>query len=499
VDSLLITGGTVVTAEAEAKLDVFVSDGLVVEVAEQIGRQADRIIDASGRYVLPGGVDPHTHMEMPFGGTTTCDDFGSGTVAAAFGGTTTIVDFCIQEAGQPFDRALARWHEKIERCPPLIDVGFHLAITDLEGGGGVDALSRVPGQGVPSFKLFMAYKDTLMVDDRTLFETMRVAAETGALVMVHAENGDVIDVLIQEALAAGNTSPAWHAKTRPPITESEATNRAIQLAHLAGCRLYVVHVSCAAALAEVERARASGWDVRAETCTQYLFVDESALDAPGFEGAKFVFTPPPRTRDDQLSLWRALADGTLDAVSSDHCPFRLSDQKSIGRDDFSKIPNGAPTIEHRLHMLHHHGVGAGRITMPRLVDLFSTAPAKLFGLYPRKGTIAAGSDADMVIFDPNQPLTISAASHHSRVDYNVFEGMTVRGAPETVLRRGVPIVQAGAVVGVPRGEFVARRPGPVFESTTSRPLDAAGVTQPETGRTSSRTPARSHTATTPRG
>jgi dihydropyrimidinase len=307
----------------------------------------------------------------------------------------------------------------------------------------------------------MAYKDTLMVDDRTLFETMRVAAETGALVMVHAENGDVIDVLIQEALAAGNTSPAWHARTRPPITESEATNRAIQLGHLAGCRLYVVHVSCTAALAEVERARASGWDVRAETCTQYLFVDASALDAPGFEGAKFVFTPPPRTTDDQLSLWRALADGTLDAVSSDHCPFRLSDQKSIGRDDFSKIPNGAPTIEHRLHMLYHHGVGAGRITMPRLVELFSTAPAKLFGLHPRKGTIAAGSDADIVIFDPNQPLMISASGHHSRVDYNVFEGMTVRGAPETVLLRGVPIVQAGAVVGDPRGAFVARRSGPV--------------------------------------
>jgi dihydropyrimidinase len=456
VSTLLITGGRVITAEQDSKLDVLIDGDVVARVEEAIETPADRVIDARGRYVLPGGVDPHTHMEMPFGGTTTCDDFTSGTVAAAFGGTTTIVDFCIQQRSQRFAEALSGWHDKLARCEPVIDVGFHLAVTDLDGGGGPDALAEVVSEGVTSFKLFMAYRDALMVDDDTLFRTMEVAASTGALVMVHAENGFVIDVLIREALAAGRTAPIWHARTRPPETEAEATNRAIALAHLAGCRLYVVHVSCVPALEAVARARSAGWDVEAETCTQYLFLDSSVLERPDFEGAKFVFTPPPRRKEDQVALWSALADGTLSVVSSDHCPFRWRDQKAIGRHDFSQIPNGAPTIEHRLHMLHHHGVRGGRISLSRMVELFSTEPARAFGLYPQKGTIAAGSDADLVIFDPLRELTISAGEHHSRVDYNVFEGMTVTGAPDVVVAGGRVIIEGNRLVGLARGRFLPR-------------------------------------------
>jgi dihydropyrimidinase len=454
--STLVKGGRVVTAEDDRLADVLIEGDVVAEVAEHVDADADRMIDATGMYVLPGGVDPHTHVEMPFGATTTCDDFTSGTVAAVFGGTTTIVDFCIQQRGQSFADALATWHEKLTRCPPLVDVGFHLALTDFEGGGGADALRELPSHGVSSIKLFMAYKDALMVDDRTLFCTMQVAAQTGALVMVHAENGDVIDVLIAEALAAGNTDPIWHGRTRPPDTEAEATQRAIHIARIAGCRLYVVHVSCVPALDAVARARATGWDVWGETCTHYLFVDETALAKPNFEGAKYVYTPPPRRQEDRDALWDGLADATLSVVSSDHCAFRWRDQKAIGRDDFSKIPNGAPTIEHRLHMLHHHGVRGGRFTMNRLVELFSTQPARLFGLYPRKGTIAVGSDADLVVFDPEREVTIAAADHHSRVDYNLFEGSTVRGAPVLVMARGQVVVDGDELVGSPRGEFLSR-------------------------------------------
>ena len=469
MNTVLIKGGRVITAEDDREADVLIRDGAIAQVAAGIKADVDRVIDASGRYVLPGGVDPHTHMEMPFGATTTCDDFTSGTVAAAFGGTTTIVDFCIQEHGQPFGDALATWHEKIRRCPPLIDVGFHLAVTDLAGGGGAQGLEAVAAQGVSSLKLFMAYKDALMVDDETMFRTMQVAARTDALVMVHAENGGAIEVLIADALAAGHTDPVWHGRTRPPETEAEATNRAIQLARIAGCRLYVVHVSCVPALDAVAQARANGDQVWGETCTQYLFVDATALATPDFEGAKYVFTPPPRTKHDQDALWTALADDRLSVVSSDHCAFRWHDQKAIGRDDFSKIPNGAPSIEHRLQMLHHHGVRTGKLSLSRLIALFSTEPARLFGLYPKKGAIAVGSDADLIVFDPEREVTIRAAEHHSRVDYNLFEGATVVGAPEVVLSRGQVIIEDGQLVtGDAHGEFL-RRPVRSAEGVAAPP------------------------------
>jgi len=455
--SVLIKGGRIVTAVDDYVADVLIEGETIAAVGNSLNGSADRVIDATGKYVIPGAIDPHTHMEMPFGGTVSCDDFTSGTVSAAFGGTTCHIDFCLQAPGQSIPEALATWHEKIERCPPVIDVGFHMAITDLHDGGRLEDVARVPDEGVTSYKLFMAYKGAIMVDDETLFRTMQVAARTGALVMVHAENGDAIDVLIKQALAEGKTEPRWHAATRPPETEAEATNRAIKLAHIAGCPLYVVHVSCRESAEPIAIARSRGWRTWGETCTQYLFIDETRLEEPDFAGAKYVYTPPPRAAVNHEHLWMALRTGVLSVVSTDHCPFRLSDQKTLGRDDFSKIPNGGPGIENRLHMLHHFGVRQGRLTMNQLVDLCCTQPARLFGLFPRKGTIAAGADADIVVWDSEKALTLSAATHHSNVDYNLFEGTDVIGAPEVVLVRGQVIVDHDELVAAPgAGQFVRR-------------------------------------------
>src|SRR3954449_11666557 len=455
--SVLIKGGRIITASDDYVGDIYADNGTVTTIGRSLDVEADKVIDASGKYVIPGAIDPHTHIEMFFGGTTTCDDFTSGTVAAAFGGTTSLIDFCMQAPGTPFPQALENYMEKIDRAKPVIDVGFHIGVTDLEGGGGLEALAKLPDEGITSYKLFMAYKGAIMVDDETLFKTMQVAAETGALVMVHAENGDAIDVLVKQALAEGKTEPKWHAATRPPITEGEATNRAIQLARIAGCPLYVVHVSCKEAIDPIALARTNDWHAWGETCTQYLFLDETALDQPDFEGAKYVYTPPPRPKENQEHLWQALATDVLSVVSTDHCPFNWDGQKTLGRDDFSKIPNGWPGIENRLHMLHHFGVRQGRLSMNRFVELVSTNPAKFFGMHPRKGTIAVGSDADIVVFDPEKRVRISAETHHSNIDYNLYEGTEVSGAPEVVLVRGQVIVEGDRLVGKPGdGRFVKR-------------------------------------------
>ncbi len=455
--SVLIKGGRIVTAVDDYVADVLIEGETIAAVGASLNGSADRVIDARGKYVIPGAIDPHTHMEMPFGGTVSCDDFTSGTVSAAFGGTTSLIDFCLQAVGQSIPDALATWHEKIERCPPVIDVGFHMAITDLHDGGRMEDVARVPDEGVTSYKLFMAYKGAIMVDDETLFRTMQVAAQTGALVMVHAENGDAIDVIVKQALAEGKTEPRWHAATRPPETEAEATNRAVKLAHIAGCPLYVVHVSCEESAEPIAIARSRAWRTWGETCTQYLFIDETRLEEPDFAGAKYVYTPPPRPAKNFEHLWRALQTGVLSVVSTDHCPFRWEDQKTLGRDDFSKIPNGGPGVENRLHMLHHFGVREGRLTMNQLVDLCCTQPARLFGLFPRKGTIAVGADADIVVWDSEKPLTLSATTHHSNVDYNLYEGTEVIGAPEVVLVRGQVIVEGDELVAAPgAGQFVRR-------------------------------------------
>src|SRR5687767_10633552 len=357
--SVLIKGGRVVTAADDYVADIFVESERISLIGESLDNAADVVIDASGKLVLPGAVDPHTHLDMPFGGTTTIDDVESGQRAAARGGTTCHVDFVIQPQGTSFGDALADWKSKADG-KQMIDMGYHMAVTDLRDGGSLEELASLPDQGVTSYKLFMAYKGALMVDDETLFKTMEVAADTGALVMVHAENGDAIDVLVKHALAAGNTEPHWHALTRPPETEGEATNRAIMLARVAGAPLYVVHVSCKEAVDPIARAREQGWDVWGETCTQYFFVDYTYLERPDFEGAKYVYTPPPRAIENQEVLWNAVRTDVLSAISTDHCAFLWDGQKSLGKDDFSKIPNGGPGLENRLHMIHEFGVRAGR-------------------------------------------------------------------------------------------------------------------------------------------
>jgi dihydropyrimidinase len=455
--SVLIKGGRVITAADDYVADIFIDGERITTIGESLDVSADRTIDATGKYVLPGAVDPHTHLEMPWRGETTIDDFESGQTAAAFGGTTTHVDFCIQAKGQTFGEALEIWHGK-RNGKSIIDNGFHIAITDLAGQDRLDELATLPDEhGVTSYKLFMAYKDSLMVDDETLFRAMQVAAKSGALVMVHAENGDAIEVLMNEAIAAGNTSPKYHALTRPPETEGEATNRAIQLARVAGATLYVVHVSCAESVEPIAIAREKGWDIWGETCTQYFFIDQSFLDTPDFEGAKYVYTPPPRPKANQEILWNAVRTNVLQAISTDHCAYLFDGQKDAGKDDFRQIPNGGPGLENRLQMIHHFGVRENRISLNRMVELLCTNPAKLFGLYPRKGTLAVGSDADIVIFDPEKRVTISAATHHSRSDYNLYEGTEVQGSPEIVLLRGNVIVDGDQLLAKPgSGQFIKR-------------------------------------------
>jgi dihydropyrimidinase len=454
--SVLIKGGRVITAADDYVADIYIEGEHISLIGSNLDMQADKTIDARGKYVLPGAVDPHTHLEMPWRGETTIDDFTSGHAAAAFGGTTTHVDFCIQGKGQTFGEALEIWHGKREG-KALIDNGFHIAVTDLKEGGTLEELASLPDQGVTSYKLFMAYKDSLMVDDETLFKTMQVAAETGALVMVHAENGDAIEVLMAEAIAAGNTDPIYHALTRPPETEGEATNRAIQLARVAGATLYVVHVSCKESVEPIAIAREKGWDIYGETCTQYFFIDQTFLEKPDFEGAKYVYTPPPRDKSNQDILWNAVRTNVLQAISTDHCAYLFKGQKDVGKDDFRQIPNGGPGLENRLQLIHHFGVREGRISLNRMVELLCTNPAKLFGLYPRKGTLAVGSDADVVIFDPEKKVTISAKTHHSASDYNLYEGTEVQGSPDTVLLRGNVIVEGDKLLAKPgSGQFIKR-------------------------------------------
>jgi dihydropyrimidinase len=454
--SILIRGGRVVTAADDFVADVFVEGERVALIGADLDVAADRTIDANGRYVLPGCIDPHTHLDMPFGGTVTIDDFESGQGSAACGGTTCHVDFCIQGRGQTFAQALEGWHAKANG-KTLIDYGFHIAITDLADEERLEELATLPERGITSYKLFMAYKGVLQVDDETLFRAMQVAAASGALVMVHAENGDAIDVLVREALSQGYTEPIHHALTRPPELEGEATNRAVQLARIAGSPLYVVHVTCREAVEPIRRAREQGWDVWGESCTQYFFRSIDDLAQPRFEGAKYVYSPPARDAANHDVLWDAVRTDALSVISTDHCAFLWDGQKTLGKNDFTKIPNGGPGLEDRLKMIHHFGVREGRISLNRMVDLLATQPARLFGLYPRKGTIMVGADADLVVFDPERQQTISASTHHSKCDYNLYEGTEVVGAPELVLLRGSVLVEDGELVAAPGiGRFVPR-------------------------------------------
>jgi dihydropyrimidinase len=454
--STLIQHGTVVNADSTARADVLIDNGVIKEIRPGIPAQsAQTIVDAHGLLLLPGGIDAHTHLDMPFGGTNSADDFLTGTRAAAIGGTTTIVDFAIQARGTKMRTALDIWWKKAEG-KACIDYGLHMIVTDLPDAG-LEDMDDLVREGVASFKLFMAYPNVLMVDDATIFKAMRQTAKNGALICMHAENGSVIDVIVQQALAEGKTAPIYHALTRPTRAEAEAVHRAIAMSEMAGVPVYIVHLSSEDALNQVREARDRGLPAFAETCPQYLLLSLEDVADKGWEGAKYVFTPPLREKKNQPRLWEGLRKDNLQVVSTDHCPFCFEDQKALGKDDFTKIPNGGPGIENRLQLLHHHGVGKGNFSINRFVELVSTAPARIFGMYPKKGVLAPGSDADIVLWDQNAAHTISAATHHMRVDYSMFEGFKVRGNARDVYSRGELIVSKGEFIGTPgRGQYLRR-------------------------------------------
>jgi dihydropyrimidinase len=451
----LIKDGQIVTAVDNYFADILVEGDKVSVIGRKLDIEADRTIDASGKLVVPGGIDPHTHMELPFGGTFASDDFRTGTIAAAHGGTTTIIDFAVQYHGESLVQAIDNWHKKAEG-KTAIDYGFHLITTDLPDER-VPEMRQLINEGVMSFKLFMAYPGVFLVDDATIFRAMKNASQAGGLICMHAENGIVINEIIKHALAEGKTAPKYHALTRPTKAEAEGVHRAIAIAEMADAPVYIVHLSCADALEEVREARDNGLPAYAETCPQYLFLDYSLYEREGFEGAKWVMTPPLREKWNQDKLWQGLQGNDLQVVSTDHCPFCFKEQKELGRDDFSKIPNGGPGVEHRMSLIYNGGVAGGRISLNRFVELTSTSAARLFGLFPRKGTIAVGSDADIVIFDPNEEMTISASTHHMNVDYSAYEGMKVKGVAKTVLSRGRVVIDDGKYVGKPGdGQFLKR-------------------------------------------
>jgi dihydropyrimidinase len=453
--SLLVKNADIVTATDRYKGDILVEGEKFSTIGTSLSMPADRVIDVGGKLVFPGGIDVHTHLDMPFGGTTSADDFESGTIAAAHGGTTTIVDFAIQYRGQTLHHAWETWMRKAEG-KAAIDYGFHMIITELTDHVEQE-MDALVNQGVTSFKLFMAYPGVFMLDDASIFRALLRTGNNGGTICMHAENGGVIDVLVSKALAEGKTAPKYHALTRPARAEGEATHRAIALAEIAGVPIYIVHLSAAEALEMVTEARDRGLPAYAETCPQYLFLSYDNYEEPGFEGAKYVMSPPLRPKETQDRLWRGLAFNDLQAISTDHCPFCMKEQKVLGEGDFSKIPNGAPGIETRMSLVYDGGVRTGRISLNRFVELTSTSPAKIFGLFPRKGTIAPGSDADLVIFDPDKTETLSARTHHMKVDYNPYEGRQVTGVSETVISRGRVIVDNGQFVGrAGAGAFLKR-------------------------------------------
>ncbi|AKZ59076.1 D-hydantoinase [Streptomyces ambofaciens ATCC 23877] len=438
----VIRGGLVITASDEIHADVLIEDGRVAALAASGtpaagALSAERVIDASGKYVIPGGVDGHTHMEMPFGGTYAADTFETGTRAAAWGGTTTVVDFAVQSVGHSLREGLDAWHAKAEgNC--AIDYGFHMIVSDVNQDT-LKEMDLLVEEGVTSFKQFMAYPGVFYSDDGQILRAMQRAAENGGLIMMHAENGIAIDVLVEQALARGETDPRYHGEVRKALLEAEATHRAIRLAQVAGAPLYVVHVSAQEAVAELTRARDEGLNVFGETCPQYLFLSTDNLAEPDFEGAKYVCSTPLRPREHQAALWRGLRTNDLQVVSTDHCPFCFSGQKELGRGDFSKIPNGMPGVEHRMDLLHQ-AVVDGHISRRRWIEIACATPARMFGLYPKKGTIAPGADADIVVYDPHAEQVVSAETHHMNVDYSAYEGKRITGRVETVLSRGEAVL-----------------------------------------------------------
>lgn len=453
--TLLIKNGTVVTASDIQVADVYIEGEKIHTIGKGLKLSADQTIDAKGCYLFPGGIDAHTHMELPFMGTHSSDDFETGTLAGLHGGTTTIIDFAIQTQGKTLGAALSQWHEKAGG-KAVGDYAFHVAVTDFNESTKKEIQALVEEKGITSFKTFMAYKGALMVDDRQIMGLMNEAKKYGALVTTHAENGDLADMLVQENRAKGNTAPKYHALSRPPIVEAEATGRIMDIAHEGGHPLYIVHMTCEDALNRVRTAMMRNQRVHVETCVQYLLLDDSVYLEENFGGAKYVMSPPIRKKKDQEALWAAMNQGLVEVVATDHCPFCM-DQKKMGISDFSKIPNGAPGVENRMELMFSEGVGKGRISLNKFVDVTSTAPARIFGLFPKKGTIAVGGDADIVIFDPNQEHTLSAKTHHMNCDYSAYEGWKVKGKCRTTILRGTVAVDQGkAQVGRGFGKYIPR-------------------------------------------
>ncbi len=450
----LVKSGRIVTAVDDYTADILIEGETISTIGKSLDIEADIIIDASNKLVIPGGIDPHTHMELPFGGTQSSDDFFTGTRAAAFGGTTTIIDFAVQNKGETLTQGVENWHAKAEgKC--AIDYGFHLITTEFEDGDEAE-MYRIMDGGVTSFKLFMAYPGVFLADDATIFRAMSAAGERGGLICMHAENGIVINEIIKRFLKDGRTAPKYHALTRPTIAEAEGVHRAIAIAEMAESPVYIVHLSCTDALNKVREARDRGIPAFAETCPQYLF--HSIEDyGDGWDGAKYVMTPPLREKHNNAELWKGLKMDDLQVISTDHCPFCMKEQKELGKDDFSKIPNGAPGVENRMSLIYNGGVVENRISLNRFVELTSTAAAKMFGLFPKKGTIAVGSDADTVIFDPEKEHTFGVDAEHMNVDYSSYEGWTVKGKVETVLSRGRVVIENGEHVGKRGdGQFLKR-------------------------------------------
>jgi dihydropyrimidinase len=452
----LIKNGRIITATDDYVADVFIDGETVSMIGENLPVKADKTIDAAGLLVIPGAIDPHVHMELPFGGTVSSDSFETGTRAAAFGGTTTIIDFAIQYHGKTFQQTIDDWHAKAAgNC--AIDYSYHLAVTEYQPQHEKE-FAKVIDQGITTFKIFLAYPGVFMIDDSTMARVMRSAGAAGGMTLVHAENGDAIQLRINELVAAGKIEPKYHAQSRPPVMQADGTARALRVAEFAGAPVFIVHVSCETSMREIVRARDEGNAAYGETCTQYLFLDESYYDRPNFEGAKYVFTPPLVGKENIEPLWKALKLGYLQEVSTDHCPFNFKGQKELGRDSFTKIPNGGPGVEDRLSLVYDGAMKRG-FSLNKWVELTSTASAKLFGMFPKKGTIAVGSDADIVLFDPNKQRTISAKTHHMNCDYSLFEGMQIKGEPMTVLSRGKVVVDKGQYLGAKNdGKFLKRGP-----------------------------------------
>ncbi len=457
----LIKNGTLVTASDTTVADLLMVDGQIALLGRHLPADGAQVVDATGKYVLPGGIDVHTHLDLPFGCTKASDDFYSGHKAAAFGGTTSHLDFAMQAKGETLHQTLDNWHTKSD-SKAVLDYGFHVGITDLTP----TVLNEIPtlaAEGITSIKLFLAYKNVLQVDDATFFKSLMKAGEAGMLTMVHAENGDAIQILVEKAVAEGHLTPEWHALTRPAWAEAEATMRAVAMAGMAGAPLYVVHVTNGMAVDQIAYGRERGLNVMGETCTQYFFFSVDNLRQP--DGAKWVCSPPMRTAADNEALWAAIANNKLQVVSTDHCPFLYDGTtpidyegrpfilpgKELGAGNFTKIPNGVPGIEDRLPILWTYGVGQGRLSLNRFVEVCCTNPAKIFGLYPQKGTLAVGSDADVVIWDPSATRTLGAATSHQRTDYNLYEGWELRGLPEKVYQRGNLLVDGATWNGEPGG------------------------------------------------